>query len=254
MYPMPTLPEPEARAQLLSRILDIFHSNDWNDLDDFSIRLTTELMARQATTIGSIEQSLNAISTTFYRNNHVSTNEVATALFDTLGDNLPAYVYTTSDRITVSEIFPEIDETSDIEAEKRLRDFQGSERLLQDNLRKILRRKKATLAKRSGDSVKEVGDIEEFLINIKDKKTSFTVVVKGYKSTGKSKLTWEDIAHQVTKARRANPDHILIVSAKEPVDELITSIEEYNIDIGRLGCVIFIPPLDMARIMISNGF
>jgi len=252
---MPTLSEVEARAQLLSRILDVFHSNRWNDIDDFSIRLTTEFMTRRATTKDQVEESLKAVSTTFFQINHASLKYVATALIDTLGNDLPTYTYAAFDRVTLTQILPEITRISDRDAELRLNDFQGDERILQNNLRQIFRKKEASLPKRTHDSSKEVADIEKFLLNINGKITSFTVVVKGYKSTGgKSKLTWADIAHQVTKARRANPDHILVVSAMEPVDELITNVEEYNIDIGRPGCVIFVPPIDMTRIMISNGY
>jgi len=250
---MSILSESEARAQLQSDIMNLFHKNDWDDIDDFSVKLTSRMMSDQATSKPKIRKSIDSIRTNFFTVNTVSKEDVAQALFKTLGDDLPSYVYTASDRLMVKDIFPEIIKVTDEVAESRLNDFQKDERTLQDNLRRVFRKKHVSLAKRTHDSSREVGDIEKFTMNLKGRKLTFTVVVKGHKSTKKSKLTWEDIAHQITKARRANPDHILVVSAKEPVDELVTSIEEYNKDISRQGCVIFIPPVDMTRIFVANG-
>jgi hypothetical protein len=234
--------------------MNLFHNNDWNDIDDFSLKLTSRIMSDQATSKPQIGKSIDSIRTDFFRANTVSKEDLAQALFETLGDRLPCYVYTASDRLMVKDLFPEITKIPEEVAEARLSDFQKDERTLQNNLRQVFRKKHVSLAKRTHDSSKEVGDIEKFTMNLDGRKLTFTVVVKGYKSTKKSKLTWEDIAYQITKARRANPDHILIVSAKEPVDELVTNIEEYNEDISRQGCVIFIPPLDMTRIFVANGF
>lgn len=251
---MSKLSESEARAQLQSDILNIFHSNDWKDPDDFSVKLTANIIAEKATSKHDISRSINSIRTTFFRANTVSKDKVLETLSEALTESLPSYVYNASDRLMVSDLFPEIEKISDEVAEGRLGDFQKDERTLQDNLRHIFRRKHASLARRTHDSSKEVADLEKFVLNLNGRKLSFAVVVKGYKSIKKPKLTWEDVAHQITKARRANPDHILVMSAKEPVDELITSIEEYNQDISRPGCVIFIPPLDMTRVFVANGF
>jgi hypothetical protein len=250
---MSKLSESQARAQLQSDIMNVFHSNDWKDMDDFSVRLTAKIVSEKVTSEPQIRKSINSIRTTFFRANTISKEKVSQTLFESLSSNLSSYVYTTSDILMVTDVFPEISKISDDVAEARLSDFQKDERTLQNNLRWVFRKKHVSLAKRTHDSSKEVADIEKFVLNLKGRKLTLAVVVKGYKSIKKLKLTWEDLAHQITKARRGNPDHILIMSAKEPVDELITSIEEYNEDISRSGCVIFIPPLDMTRIFVANG-
>jgi len=251
---MSRLSNSEARAQLQSDILNIFHSNDWKDTDDFSVKLTAKIMSEKATSKHDIRRSIDSIRTTFFRANAISKEKVLRTLFETLSESLPSYVYNASDRLMVSDLFLEIRKISDEVAEGRLSSFQKDERTLQDNLRHVFRSKHASIPRRTHDSSKEVADLEKFVLNLNGRNLSFAVVVKGYKSIKKPKLTWEDLAHQITKARRANPDHILVMSAKEPVDELITSIEEYNEDISRPGCVIFIPPLDMTRIFVANGF
>ncbi len=223
-------------------------------MDDFSVKLTAKIMSEKATSQPQIRKSIDSIRTTFFKANTISKENVSKTLFESLSGSLPPYVYTTSDRLMVTDIFPETSKISDDVAEARLSDFQKDERTLQNNLRQVFRKKHASLAKRTHDSAKEVADIEKFVLNLNGRKLTLAVVVKGFTSTKKPKLTWEEIAHQIFKARRANPDHILVVSAKEPVDELITNIEEYNEEISRPGCVIFIPPLDMVCIFIANGF
>jgi hypothetical protein len=224
-------------------------------MDDFSVKLTAKLMSEKATSQPQIRKSIDAIPSTFFKANTVSKEKVSKTLFESLSASLPSYVYNASDILMVTDIFPETSKISDDAAEARLSDFQKDERTLQNNLRKVFRKRHASLAKRTHDSSKEVADIEKFVLNLNGRKLTLTVVVKGFKSTKstKQKLTWEDIAHQIFKATRAHPDHVLLVSAKEPVDELITNIEEYNEQISRPGCVIFIPPLDMVRIFVANG-
>jgi hypothetical protein len=223
-------------------------------MDDFSVKLTSKIMSEKATSEPQLRKSIDSIRTTFFRANTISKEKVSQTLFLSLSRSLPSYVYTTSDRLMVNDLFPEISKIPDDVAEARLSDFQKDERTLQDNLRRVFRKKHASLANRTHDSAKEVADIEKFALTLNGRKLTLAVVVKGFKSTKKPRLTWEDIAHQIFKARRADPDHILVVSAKDPVDELVTNIEEYNDDISRPGAVIFIPPLDMVRIFIANGF
>lgn len=247
------LSETEARAQLQSDILGIFHNNEWKDYEDFSVKLTTQILSDKATSLDDLRKAMESIKTIFFQANNISKNKVCQVLFVALSEHLSSYVYS-NDLITVNEIFPEIEKTSDIKAECRLKDFQKDEQSLQKAFRQIFRNKKASLPKRDRDSALEVADIEHFVLDVSGRKLTFAVVVKGFKSTGKSKLRWEDIAYQVTRANQANPDHILAISAKEPVDGLLTNIANYNKDISRVGCVLFVPPLDMARILVSNGF
>jgi len=252
---MAGLSESEARAQLLSAILNIWQEKHWLDSDDFAVRLTSELMSRRAMSKKAISAIISSIQTTFYRANKVAKIDVVDAIADGIGNRIEVYVSAGRlQRITLKELFPKTEMIDEKKAEQRLRDFQGPEKNLQDMLRVIFRRRGAPLPKRGHDSVKEVADIEYFVLEIDHAKATFAVIVKGFRSTGKKKLTWKDIAHQVTKARRGNPDFILVFSAIEPVDELITSIEEFNNDISKPGCVMFVPPVDSARVLIASGF
>ena len=168
--------------------MNTFHSNDWKDMDDFSVKLTAKIMSDKATSEQQLIKSVNSIPTMFFRANTISKAKVSQTLFEVLGKSLPSYVYNQSDRLMVIDIFPEISKIRDEVAEKRLDEFQKDERTLQNNLRPVFRRKHASLAKRTHDSSKEVADIEKFTLNLNGRKRTFSVVVKGYKSTKDPKL------------------------------------------------------------------
>jgi hypothetical protein len=82
-----------------------------------------------------------------------------------------------------------------------------------------------------------------------------SVVVKGYKSIkGSTKLNHEAISHQIERAfQRGKPDHIILASALEPVDGLISSLEEYADSVGRPNLITLIPPLDLTKILLAYG-
>ena len=79
---------------------------------------------------------------------------------------------------------------------------------------------------------------------------TFAAVVKGYKSIRGKSVTWEDIAHQIVKAyNRTNPDHILLVLAKNPSDSLISEFIQYGKSIGKPNLVILCEPVCLAMFL-----
>ncbi len=157
-----------------------------------------------------------------------------------------------SDPINLSDIFPKITTIKDSNASVNMDKIIGKEKWLQDNFRKILREEGSSpIPQRGKDSAHEVADVEIFNKEVKGKICSFALIVKGFKSFKRKKLTWKDIAHQVTKAYRGKPDYILVLSAKEPVDGLITKFREYAISVNNKNLIIFGPPLDCIRLLMS---
>jgi hypothetical protein len=54
------------------------------------------------------------------------------------------------------------------------------------------------------------------------------------------------------KAYRGKPDHILLVSAKDPSDGVLTHLQEYAESVGNPELILFLPPLDLARLFIAH--
>jgi hypothetical protein len=148
-------------------------------------------------------------------------------------------------------IFPEISRISDIEIKEILEELEDlDEDIIQNALRDALREKGAfPISRRGRDSSLEVAEPEHFEIEMNGKIFSFTAIVKGYKNR-KGKLSWKEIAHQITRAYRTHPDYILVMSAREPVDGFITDLKIYSRDVGNSNLVIFIPPMDLAKFLL----
>jgi hypothetical protein len=142
---------------------------------------------------------------------------------------------------------------SDKEAEAHVPEIRGKEESLRNGLARIFRDLGATpIPKRGKDSALEVVDIGPFRMKIKNTVFRISVVVKGFNSVRAPKLNHEDVAHQIERAfQRGKPDHIIIASAKEPVDGLITTLEEYAESVGRPNLITFIPPLDFTKILLA---
>ncbi len=95
----------------------------------------------------------------------------------------------------------------------------------------------------------EVADLEHFYLEVKGVKFSFSAVVKGFRSLSATKMNWESISYQITKAYETRPDYILLLSAKEPVDGVITRMVDYGKSVGNRHLVIFAPPMDVAKLL-----
>ncbi len=104
------------------------------------------------------------------------------------------------------------------------------------------------MTQRGKDSPLEVVDLEHFEMKINGRGFGFTVVVKRYNSLS-GKVRWKDTSYQITKAYRTHPDYILVVSAREPVDGVVSEIKLYSKDVGNSNLVLFIPPLDVLKFL-----
>jgi hypothetical protein len=152
-------------------------------------------------------------------------------------------------------IFPEVLEVSDEEASKLVDKLNIPESKIQDTLRAALRSKGATSIPRRGkDSSLEVADVEHYRMKIAGREATFAAVVKGVDSVKGPRVSLKDISHQVMRAyTTTHPDHILLLSAKEPKDGLISSLTRYGQDVQKPNLVIFVPPLDLTKFLKTCG-
>ena len=125
---------------------------------------------------------------------------------------------------------------------------------IQEALVDSLREKNATNCRgRAKDTVLEVSDLEHFSVNVKGIPTTFSAVVKGYKSISGKTITWENIAHQVIKAfNRTHPDYILLVLAKNPADSVTSELIQYAKSIGNQNLIVMCDPLELTRFLIAR--
>jgi hypothetical protein len=253
------LDKKELKSRVLSHIMHFAYSNRWIDSDDFLLTLAdkiTDLMIEGKFVSDYIRQILQTTKTSFFIANKL-TKERFIELFKTeVQDRLGALSKEITITLTTLDIFAELGSVTDSDAEAncdRLSDLD--ERVLQDSLRSILRSKGATpIPERERDTAQEVADIELFQIKVKDRTLKFVVVVKGYKSIPGKTLTWKDVAHQIMRAyQRGKPNHIILASAKDPADSLITSLSEYSSTVRKPNLVIFIPPRDLVKILLAHG-
>lgn len=240
---------------------DFLNTNKWKDMDDFSLNLSSRLydmLLELSLSLEDLLRILDKIRTSFFRINKISKKQFANLLLSDIGKQLETIVAEAPVKIspTMSGIFPKMNSIKNSHAKKCIVAIQGGEKFLQDSLRSILREEGASpMPQRERDTAQEVADIELFKTKLKDRMLRFAVVVKGFKSVSGKTLAWKDVAHQVMRAyQRGKPDHILLASAKEPADGLVTSLEEYAQSVGKPSLVIFIPPLDLAKILLAYNY
>ncbi len=61
------------------------------------------------------------------------------------------------------------------------------------------------------------------------------------------------ISHQITKAYQTRPDYILLLSAREPVDGVITHMTDYGERVGNKNLIVLVPPMDLAKFLRWRG-
>lgn len=154
--------------------------------------------------------------------------------------------------ITFSDVFSETNNVSIDEGKKLVSTLASvPEATIQGALLDSLREKNATNCRgRTKDTVLEVADLEHFSLGVKGTQRTFAVVAKGYNSVKGKTITWEDIAHQVTKAyNRTNPDHILMVLAKNPTDSVVSELVQYGKSVGNENLAVIADPLTVVRFL-----
>jgi hypothetical protein len=250
----------KSKTRIRSAVWDFLNSNKWKDVDDFSLNFSDglyETLLESELSLGNLSKILEKTKTTFFQLNKISKKQFANTLLSDIGRKLIKIAGESCASVTISqyEIFPKMKSVSDSKAKKHLKDMQGTEKFLQDSLRRILREEGGTpIPQRKEDTAQEVADIEIFKTRLRNRMFRFAIVVKGYKSVSGKTLTWKDVAHQVMRAyQRGRPDHVILASGKDPVDGLITNLEEYAQSTKRPNLVIFIPPLDFTKILLAYG-
>jgi len=237
--------------------LNFLNENNWQDADNFSLDVTDilyRLLTDAKSNTGSLLRELREVKTSFFVANNLSKKEFTSLLNSEIGQRLKAIVARSPDaHLRLSDIFPKMDSIQDEKARSSLRMIEGDEKFLRGSLVGILREQGAgPIPSRDRDTAQEVADIELFQIKIGGRSLRLAVVIKGFKSISGKTLKWKDVIHQVTRAyQRGKPHHIILASAKEPADGLITSLEEYasSVDVPHL--VLFIPPLDLTKILLA---
>jgi hypothetical protein len=251
--------ENEIKSRIRSLLWDFIYNNKWKDLDDFSLRLADRLfesMKQSTISIQNVQDLLRKTRTNFFVVNKVSKRDFAQKLFAELRIYFHDIIAEASVPLSTVDLFPEMSSVSEEEVEQKLGSLDVEEKYLQDCLRKILRKKKASpVPDRKRDTAQEVADVEQFRMKTKGYAMNLVAVVKGYRSISAKTLTWEDVSHQITKAyQRTRPDYIILISAKDPADGLISSLNEYATTVGNPNLVIFVPPRDLTRLLIAYNF
>jgi hypothetical protein len=155
-----------------------------------------------------------------------------------------------AEALRFSDIFPQIKGIDDSEILEIDTQLDIKEHIIQTTLRNALREKGAyPMPRRGKDSVLEVSDLEHFFMKISGKEKSFSAVVKGYRSIKNERVSWEDVAHQITKAHRTEPDHILFLTAKEPKDSVLSEIASYCAHVGKPHLVIYVTTIELAKFL-----
>ncbi len=237
------------RIKILNVVLNHIYSHNWVNYDNFAEELVESVILEFSSGEWDLGRAVSRCALTFFKLNDLSIeNFVTEGLSDRLVHSWAESVKASFPVLTFRDVFPEIVEISDREVKMVAEKLDVPELQIQQSLRDALREKGASpIAGRKKDTVLEIADLEHFYLDVKGRKLSFAVVVKGFRSL--SKLNWESISHQLTKAYQTRPDYILLLSAKDPVDGVITLMTNYGESVGKKHLVILAPPLDVAKFL-----
>lgn len=250
-------------------LLEYILSNKWEDYEDFARELSERILVKYPNDEKDLLQCIKGFSHPFYSFNDVSKDRFLNRfpfkkiirrlstfpkqekMAQTAGTVIPEKRKIELSPLTPSQILPEIETVAIAKASLLIDKIDLPERIIQDALRNALRERGATnITGRKSDSSLEVADLEDFSLKIGKDWHSFTSVVKGYKSLSHKLVRWEDIAHQVTKAYQATePDYILLVLAKDPVDGVISQFVEYGQTVGKRNLILLVDPINLARFL-----
>jgi len=250
-------------------ILKYIQMNDWKDYQDFARVLTEKILQKRSRDKSILEKIIIGFSHPFFIFNEISKKGFSDRFpFDRVIHrlkNIPELTQTPikvtiqqvrkeRSKVTFEDIFPEIRHVGLKTAKSLVSSLDIKERIIQDALRDTLREKGATnMVERKSESSLEIADLEDFTLDIGRRSSSFTSVVKGYRSISGLRVSFEDIAHQIMKANDTNPDHILLVLAKGPKDTVVTRLVKYGKDCGNRNLVIIVDPVDLARFLRITG-
>jgi hypothetical protein len=245
---------PSLEIAVTNRVLNPILSRGWKDYDSFSSKLTRHIIKNDPHSKKEIITAIKSFESPFFGLNKINADVIIGVVpLDEILDLLSEYREVKP--LTFSDIFPETLSVPIVEGKKTVAILASlPEDKIQETLVDSLREKNATNCRgRAKDTSLEVADLEHFSVNISGKATTFTSVVKGFKSVSGKTVTWEDIAHQVTKAYRTRPDHILVVLAKNPADSVISELVQYGASINKPNLVVLCDPLELSRFLKARG-
>lgn len=242
---------PNLEIAIANRLLNLVLSRGWTDYDNFSSELAYNIAKTRPHSRNELTEVINSFQCPFFTLNNIKKKQFVEILpIDEILSLFGKYVEMSP--ITFSDVFSETNNVSIDEGKKLVSNLANvPETTIQGALLDSLREKNATNCRdRTKDTVLEVGDLEHFSLDVKGTPRTFAVVAKGYNSVKGKTITWEDIAHQVTKAyNRTNPDHILIVLAKNLTDSVVSELVQYGKSVGNENLAIIADPLTVVRFL-----
>jgi hypothetical protein len=225
----------------------------WTDYDGFSSRLTELIVQQHPKSKAELIRLITGFKSAFFRLNRIKKAQLIDALnLNQLIAQFDRYTIIEISPVTFSDIFSETNNISIDTGKYLIPELTDvAERKIQDTLVDSLREKNATNCReRSRDTVLEVADLEHFSLEIDGTQRTFVAVVKGFKSVSSKSITWEQIAHQITKAyNRTNPDYLLLILAKGLADSVVSELILYSKSIGKENLFIIADPLTLARFL-----
>ena len=264
--------KPDQIIAIQDLVLEYILSNQWKDYEGFARKLSETILRQRPKTKKALIDCVARRAHPFYTFNPVSKKQFLERFpsqqiihrlshmperqktVEKMAIVIPPPKAKTS-HVTFAQIFPEAEKVSIKEARQLVTKLSIRERLIQDALRTALRERGATnITERKSDTSLEIADLEDFSLRIRNEWHSFVSVVKGYDSVRSPRVRWEDIAHQLTKAYQGTqPDHVLLVLAKDPVDGLITQLVSYGNSVGNRHLIILADPVNLARFLRARG-
>jgi hypothetical protein len=245
---------PSLEIAVTNRVLNPILSRGWKDYDSFSSKIARHIIKNDPHSKKEIINAIKSFESPFFGLNKINVEVIIgvvplNEILDLLSE------YREIKPLTFSDIFQETLSVTIAEGKKIVVILAVlPEDKIQETLVDSLREKNATNCRgRAKDTSLEVADLEHFSVNISGKATTFTSVVKGFKSVSGKTVTWEDIAHQVTKAYRTRPDHILVVLAKNPADSVISELIQYAVSINKPNLIVLCDPLELSRFLKARG-
>ncbi len=241
---------PSLEIAITNRVLNRIQSIGWRDYDNFSSKLSCHIIKNDPHSLKELVDNIKSFESPFYSLNKINYDTLVEVLpLDEMLDQLSKYREVGP--LTFSDVFPETLLVPIEEGKKSVTRLATlPEERIQEALVDSLREKNATNCRSRGkDTVLEVADLEHFSVRVKGTPTTFSCVVKGSKSLDGT-INWEKIAYQVLKAyNRTNPQHVLVVLARNVADSVTSELVEYGKSVGNENLGVLCDPVDLARFL-----
>lgn len=241
---------PNLEIAVANYIINLILSHGWTDHDNFSSELSDCIVKAEPQSEADLICIIKSFKSSFFSLNNIGVNNFI-KIFPIHKILSLFNKYVQIEPLTFIDIFPETKTVSVNEGKKSVESLTGvPESKIQETLVDSLREKNASNCRvRIKDTVLEVADLEHFSLKVHGAWRTFTVVVKGYKSVTSKTITWKSIAHQITKAYRTNPDHILVVLARNLADSVTSELVQYSKSVRNENLVITADPETLVRFL-----